>query len=127
MWLKKLISNKWFLIILVAWVLVYFFVLPRVINVKDIVNKQNCEDELRIKGVELNGLVTAKFKDNRGLQFFKYFNGQDTLVSEWGLLNDDFYNNIEVGDSIRKGSGSLLFQVKGNGKDTTQVIDWDCN
>lgn len=125
--LKKLFSNKWFLLILVVWVLVAVFVLPRVINVKEKINEENCADEIRIKGVEMRGVVTSKFEDNRGIRFFKYYNGQDTLVSEWGLLTEGFYINLEVGDTISKDIGSLLFRVKGISKDTTQIIDWDCN
>ena len=123
---KSLLRKKWFLIVLLVWVLIYFFVLPRVINIEGRLNKRNCEEEQKVKSEFIKGVVTEKFKDNRDIKYFKYYNGQDTLLSNWVLLRPSFYEFLEIGDSVLKEKGSLLFEVKRGHIDTTQVIDFDC-
>ncbi|MCJ8167166.1 hypothetical protein MKJ04_20160 [Pontibacter sp. E15-1] len=90
------------------------------------VNKDNCEEEQKLQREFINGVVTDKFEDSRGIRYFRYYNGQDTLLSHWALLKPTFYNYLEVGDSVVKKEGSLIFQIKRGSIDTTQVIDFEC-
>ncbi|MBK0403926.1 hypothetical protein I5M27_13100 [Adhaeribacter sp. BT258] len=98
-------------------------------NTESRINKKNCEDEKKLKAERIQGVVTSKFADERGVKFFKYVSGSDTLISQWALLNPKTYNFLQVGDSILKENGSLEFKINRTALNTTFIyyIDWDCN
>jgi hypothetical protein len=94
-------------------------------NVKETINDSNCKDEEIVKKKNIKGIVVRKYT-KRGYKYFEYANNGDTLTSDWGLLKDEFYDLIKIGDKIEKRSGSLKFVLHSMETDTATIIDFDC-
>jgi hypothetical protein len=126
--IRKLLIKKYlfFIIPIVILVLSNLFYID-IFGARGGVNKSNCEDEQIIKRNLIHGIVTRKFVNKRGLEYFTYAQGKDTLISEFALLSEEFFHFLKVGDTISKEKGSLEFKVRRSRIDTSYQIDFDCN
>jgi hypothetical protein len=130
MGIKKILTNKVFLVITLI-----VFVTSVILGLYDVefnyvmkrMNSKACEEEALIKSIPIKGAVVEKFEDKRKLNFFKYSDGKQTYTSYLGLVSNDFYDYIEVGDSLNKNINSLELKVWNAEKDTIYSIDFGCN
>jgi hypothetical protein len=125
---KRLFIAVPFLLVFVVWAILSILKIDA-FKVKERINSKNCEDEQFVKNKLISGKVIEKFADKRKINYFRYVQANDTLTSEWALLNDKTYNLLRVGDSIQKEKGSLEFKILKSEIDSTYIyfIDWDCD
>jgi len=93
-----------------------------------IARKKQCEGRDEIIRLDVDGIITSKYRDKRNLRHFRYLAGGDTVDSDIFVVEgSDFYNYLKEGDSIKKESGTLLFKVTRFGHDTVHTLRYGCD
>ena len=129
--IDRILTNK-FLRILIPGLLVFaiwFSFKGNISSLDNMIERIQCRNQKEAIHVNLSGLLVAKYRDsnNKDVRTIRYFDGKDTVLSEIYFHEiSDFYEFLQIGDSIRKMSGDLRFVVSRNGYDTTHILNYGC-
>lgn len=129
--IDKLLTNKFlrFVIPGVIVFVIWFLFKDNFSGLDNAIKRIQCRNQKEGLQESVSGILVSKYLDaeKKGAKTIKYINGKDTLISEV-FFNEitDFYEYLQIGDSITKTSGKLEFNVSRNGYDSTYTLNYGC-
>ncbi len=126
---EKMLESRFFRFIIpgIIFFIVWLIYRENFSDLNSTVNSLNCKTKEKILSMNIQGVISSKYNDKRGLRYFMYYNGKDTLACDIFVVEaSDFYEYLNLGDSISKGVGSLDFKVNRMVKDSIHVLNYEC-
>jgi hypothetical protein len=129
--IDNLLTNKFlrFTIPGVILIVIWFLFKDNLSGLDGTIKRIQCRNQKEAIQENVSGVLVSKYLDAdlKDVRTIKYLNGKDTLVSKLFFHEiTDFYEYLQVGDSINKTSGKLDFIVTRNGNDTTYILNYGC-
>lgn len=129
--IDNLLTNKFLrfvipgLIVFVIW----FSFKENFSGLDNAIKRVQCRNQKEARQESLSGILVSKYLDanKKDVRTIRYLNDKDTLISKVFFHEiTDFYEYLQIGDSIKKTSDKLEFKVSRNGYDTTHILNYGC-
>jgi hypothetical protein len=129
--IDNLLTNKFLRFVIPGVIIVVFWFLfgKNFSGMDNAIKRIQCRNQKEALQENVSGILVSKYldADKKDVRTIKFLENNDTVISKIFYHEiTDFYEYLQIGDTIKKASGKLEFKVSRNGYDTTYMLNYGC-